>query len=61
MDDDDTCAAWIMCDESLREALELAATGMDIDLILLELYANSDIEEIEPEDAEVDPAEVEAD
>jgi hypothetical protein len=50
MDDDDTCAAWIMCDESLREALELAATGMDIDLILLELYANSDIEEIEPED-----------
>lgn len=33
---------WVMPDEALREALQAAADGEPIDLILLHLYANSD-------------------
>ena len=45
-DHTDTCGWWVLDDESLRAALEAAAAGEPIDLVLLGLYANADIETV---------------
>lgn len=41
-----SCGWWVMDDETLRYALERAKAGEDVAVILLELYANSDVEVI---------------
>ncbi len=38
---------WVLGQEMLRELLERARAGEDIDLLLVELYANSEIEPVE--------------
>ena len=50
MDDDAPVGVWIMSDAALRLALEAAAAGEPIDLILLGLYANADIEVVGGDD-----------
>lgn len=41
---------WVMSDDALREALEAAAAGEPVDLVLLALLANSDIETVGGDD-----------
>ena len=38
---------WVICEHELGDALRRAAAGEDVDVILLELFANSETEEIE--------------
>lgn len=42
---------WVLPDAALRLALEAAAAGEPVDLILLHLYANSDETRVGGEDA----------
>ena len=50
MDDDAPVGVWIMSEAALRLALEDAANGEPIDLILLHLYANADIQVVGGDD-----------
>lgn len=42
-------AYWVLSQEDLREMLERAVNGESIDLVLMELYANSDVTQVEGE------------
>ena len=41
---------WVLSDDALRAALEAAASGEPVDLVILGLYANSDIEVVGGDD-----------
>lgn len=44
--DDSTIGWWVLDDDVFREALDRAASGEDVELILLEIYANARIETV---------------
>lgn len=46
----ETCGWWVLDDEALRAALEAAAAGEPVDLVLLGLYANSDVQIVGEDD-----------
>lgn len=41
---------WVLCHEALSEFLHRAHSGEDPDLLLMEMYANSESEYVEGED-----------
>lgn len=47
----ETCGWWVLSDDALRVALDAAAAGEPVDLVLLSLYANSDVRTVGDDDA----------
>ncbi len=45
-EDEPTVGWWVLNDDVFRDALERSAAGEDIELILLEIYANARIETV---------------